>query len=327
MLVSLGTTCKNMNSKTNSAKFAFYYLLGLVALIFTAQSTGMIIFQIINKYIRDVINEYSAIYSDDAMKFAISAIVIAAPIYYVMKSLIMKNLKSGELEKDSQIRKWLSYLVILVSSVVMIGWLIGTINGFLNGELSLKFFLKALVAIVIAAIVFSFYFYDIRRKNAELGVDKIIKFYFYGSLLLIVVSFFASLFVVESPMETRKRKMDERVVNVFSNLDSAVNRFFSEKQKLPESLDDLTKEYSYLQERDLQDPIENKKIEYKIIGDDKYALCALFRTSNKDNENTDPFLYKGIWIHDAGYQCIEQKVTILPKGSFADPINDPSLMK
>ncbi len=35
-------------SNHNSAKYAFFYMLSLVALVFVALSTGMIIFQIIN---------------------------------------------------------------------------------------------------------------------------------------------------------------------------------------------------------------------------------------------------------------------------------------
>ena len=71
-----------MNSNNNGAKFAFFYLLSLVALIFMALSTGMIVFQIINKNLVDIINQYQGRFSDDALKFAISALIIPLPVIF-----------------------------------------------------------------------------------------------------------------------------------------------------------------------------------------------------------------------------------------------------
>ena len=51
----------------HQAKFAFYYMLSLVALVFLAISSGMIVFQIINKSIIDVIDTYNR-YDSGAIK-------------------------------------------------------------------------------------------------------------------------------------------------------------------------------------------------------------------------------------------------------------------
>ena len=84
-----------INKTNNAAKFAFFYMLSLVALIFMALSTGIIIFQIINKHIIDILNEFRGRYSDDAMKFGISALVISAPIFFFTMRQIYKSLFSG----------------------------------------------------------------------------------------------------------------------------------------------------------------------------------------------------------------------------------------
>ncbi|MDP2736291.1 MAG: DUF5671 domain-containing protein, partial [bacterium] len=131
-----------------NAKFAFFYMLSLVALVFTSLSTGMIIFQIINKLIVDDLSLAPGGFSQDALRFAISAIIIAAPIYFILMRLINKNLLSGQMEKESGIRKWLTYFILLVSAVVMIGWFIATIGSFLNGEFTIKFILKSLTSIL-----------------------------------------------------------------------------------------------------------------------------------------------------------------------------------
>ena len=156
-----------MGADKNNAKFAFFYMLSLVALVFVAISVGMIIFQIINKEIVDIINQYSGRYSDSQMKFAISALVVAAPIFYIASRQIFKSLFSGALDEEAGVRRWLTYLILLVAIIVMIGWLIAILNGFLDGELTTKFFFKAIAALLIAGSVFSFYLYDVKRENIK----------------------------------------------------------------------------------------------------------------------------------------------------------------
>ena len=296
------------NTNNNSAKFAFFYMLSLASLVFMSIASGMIIFQIINKNIIDVLEQFRGRYSPDQLKFAISALIISAPIFYVTMSRIYKSLFSGELDKDSEIRKWLTYFILLVSSIVMIGWMIATINSFLDGELTTKFILKSITAIAIAAAVFTFYFYDIKRE-VEIGKkDKVISIYFYASLIAVIAVFAASLFFVESPQETRNRKFDNAILDKFNQIDNAINSYSYENAKLPKSLDELAIEFSYLTEKDLIDAVTKKKFEYKIVSENFYELCAEFLTSNKDDENNRYDYHKERWPHDSGYQCLKQKV-------------------
>ncbi len=297
-----------MDTQNNSAKFAFFYMLSLVALIFTALAAGMIIFQIINKEIVDIISQYSVSFSPDQLKFAISAIIIAAPIYYFTMRQIFKNLYSGALSKDSGIRKWLTYFILFVASVVMLGWLIAVINNFLDGELTTKFILKAMTAMVIAAAIFTFYFYDIKREEPAGKKDKVIRIYFYGSLAAVAAVFIASLFFVESPTETRNRKYDNAILDSFQKIDGALNVYYQDYEKLPAGLEELETEFTYITDKDLENPVTKEKFEYKTISGNKYELCAVFRTSNKSEEAKYYNYFREYWPHDAGYQCLGQKV-------------------
>src|SRR3989339_674147 len=253
--------------KNNAAKFAFFYMLSLVSLIFTALSTGIIIFQFINK-----------------------------------------NLFEGNLDKESGIRKWLTYFIIFISSVVMIGWLIGTVNFFLDGELTIKFILKSITAILISAIIFSFYLYDIKRGEVQKKKDKIVRVYFVVSLVIVIVCFVLSLFIVDSPAETRKKKIDSMILSHFSEIDGAINSYFRDYDRLPESLDTLKGEYDYIRNENLSDPETKEQFGYNAIGE-FYELCANFRKSNLDNTDSDQYSwYNQNWPHDAGWQCIKQKI-------------------
>jgi uncharacterized membrane-anchored protein len=89
------------------------------------------------------------------------------------------NLKTGELKKDSDVRRWLTYFILFISSVVVIGSLIRILNNFLDGALTINFVLKALTVLSIAALIFGFYFYDIKRKEFE--TNKANKIFFIVS--------------------------------------------------------------------------------------------------------------------------------------------------
>ncbi len=300
-----------MEQPNNSAKFAFFYMLSLVALIFMALSTGMIIFQIINKNIVDAASLLPGSFDSGALKFAISSIIIAAPIYYVTVWQINKNLFTGVLNKDSGVRRWLTYFILFAASVVMIGWLIGTIYNYLDGDLTLRFALKSLTSIIIAAAVFTYYFYDIRRDSVINFRNRIIRIYFYGSLAAVLAALISAFFFIPSPSLVRAQKEDSQVLQQFDQIDSAINSYYSENKKLPASLDDLigNKTPMFLQEETLANPFTKQKFDYKLDGQNIYQLCTTFKASNKINDQNGGFYYRNNrWVHDAGYQCLGQRV-------------------
>ena len=306
-----------------NAKFAFFYLLSLVALVFTSISTGMIIFQIVNKTIIDDLSLVPGGFSQEILRFAISAIIIAAPIYFAMMWLINKNLLSAKLERESGVRKWLTYFILLVSAVVMIGWFIATVGSFLNGELTVKFVIKSLSSILISALIFSFYLYDIKREDVTKN-NSIIKVYFFGSMAIVVVALISAFFFIDSPLKVRDQKFDQAIVNKFSQIDNAVNAYYGENKKLPADLNALLNGGStyYLLESDLTDPATGVAFVYKVDTKDSYELCATFKTENKSQANDKSVYTDTRWLHDAGYQCLKQRIATLDNTKGA-PVSVP----
>lgn len=301
-------------NKINSPKFAFYYLLSLVALIFMAIATGQIIFQIINQGLPDIFGQYGTDFSSDVLKFAISAILIASPVFYIVSNLINKHLFRGEIEKDSGIRRWLTYFILLVSAVIIIVFLIVTINNFLDGEWTSKFLLKMLTVIGISAIVFSFYLYDIRRAEVLGNKDRVVKIYFWATLALVVSAFVSALFIVETPTEARNRRIDERIITNFYNIESSINSYYNTNQKLPVSLNDLKKE-SVVSDS-LIDPGTREMFEYLPGNGMDYQLCANFRTDNKNSRDAAYQYLDENKRHLQGRQCLDFK-------AYSDNLKEP----
>lgn len=295
--------------QNNAAKFAFFYMLSLVSLAFTAISCGQVVFQIINKKFPDVVNPYLHQFDSGNLKFAIAAIIIAAPIYYFISWQISKNLYSGALAKDAGVRRWLTYFILFVASVTIIGWLIGVIFNYLDGELTVKFILKSVTAIIIAAIVFSYYLYDIRREEFVGKKDRVVQAYFYATAVLVLAALAVAFYYAPSPAETRNIRKDQEIINHFNQIDGAINGYLQQEKKLPKTLEDLTVDRRFLIESDIKDPVSGEQFEYNIVRErEQYKLCATFLTDNR-NKNDIQYNYDGErWPHEAGRQCLLQRV-------------------
>lgn len=287
----------------HNAKYAFYYLLSLVALIFMTISIGMIGFEIVNQLVKDALSGAGGS-SDDALKFAISALFIAAPVFYLMSTLINKGLKKGELDKNSPVRRWLTYFIILVSSVIILGVFIGVINNFLSGELSWRFVYKAIIMLLLAGGVFSYYFYDVKRTKVEV-TGLVLKIFFWSSIGIVTAVFITAWFFVESPQVARAKRLDQLVVTNIQNIESAVNSYYVKNKTLPASLNQIEADADlYLDPKVLADPETGAPISYNKTGAESFQLCAYFRTDNKDEIGIAVDYSSPQKRHFAGYQCL-----------------------
>lgn len=293
--------------KHDSAKYAFFYLLSLVGLVFMAVASGMVIFQVINKYIPDAINQYSGSFSPELLKFAIAALIIASPIYYITSRYLYQSLYKGELDKDAGVRKWLTYFILLVNIIIMIIWLITLIMSLLDGELTTKVALKTLTILVICGSIFSFYLYDIKRQVVANVKSNVFRIYLFASLVAVLAIFATSLFLLESPTVTRNRKLDSQIISNFSSIESMITQYYSNHDALPADLVALKSEFNYLNDNELKNPISGVMYEYKIVDSDNYQLCTDFLTTTDNQDRT--YYYDPMWSHKDGYQCFTRKVT------------------
>lgn len=293
-----------MTLGAGQAQYAFFYCLALVSLILTATAIGSVFFQWINKSIEDGVREYRGGFEPNALKFAISAILIAGPVYFFTTFKINRALFKGDLPAESGIRRWLSYFILFVSSVVTIGYLIGILFSFLDGEITLKFILKALTALMISNTVFAYYFYDIKRKKVIKVKDRVIKLFLGFAVLICVISLVIAFAIGESPGLTRARKQDEKTLSSIQSLERYVERYYHDYGELPGSLDDLSHVEPYKHE------VSDEDIEYRVLGTHKYQLCGEFNNSS-DIYFEAGYLYKNLdkrWRHEQGRFCFEREV-------------------
>ncbi|MDP3975352.1 MAG: DUF5671 domain-containing protein [bacterium] len=294
-----------MSNQHSTAKYVFYYLLILISLGFASIGIGQIIWQVINSLFPETTYTYDTFFSQDVLRFGLSSVIIAGPLYWYMSYLTNKDLESGKLRPDSALRKWMTYLILLASSLVVLGFLIGLLNSFLAGELTVKFILKALAAIILAGAIFLYYLHDIRR--VDLKRDQLIIWFGRGAALLMISGVILGFFFIDSPAKARALREDQERLNRLQNISYQVEDFYRTEEKLPKSFDELK---NRLTPRDLVDPVSEESFEYKPLNAKNYQLCAVFAFSNREGEmSAAPWGYPAPnWFHDAGRYCFDHKV-------------------
>ncbi len=147
-----------------SAREAFIYMLLFLCLYWSAWSFGELLFDFINRWLPDALQQY---YATDvsSVRRATASLIVAFPVYFWLTMMTAGWIRRDPEKKASKIRKWLTYLTLFVAAGVIIGDLITLIYNLLAGELTLRFILKVLTVLLIAGLIFGYYLWDLRKEE------------------------------------------------------------------------------------------------------------------------------------------------------------------
>lgn len=150
-----------------SARVAFLYLLFFIMLAIVAWSLGSLLFAMINSAFPDVAqnNDYLSTRTERQIRSGVSGLIVGAPIFFFLARLLSKARKKDPELQRSQIRKWLTYLTLVVAGATLVGDAISLVYNLLDGELSTRFTLKSLVIALIAGSIFIYFLKDAERDD------------------------------------------------------------------------------------------------------------------------------------------------------------------
>ncbi len=152
---------------TRSREF-FLYGLMFITLYIAAFSLGGLLFQLINLYLPDAavqFNSYSMTHARDLLRGFASSLIVSGPVFFWLIMKLRREQTTQPALAVSPLRKWLTYLTLLVASVVAIADVIGIVNGFLGGELASRAFAKMVSVLIIAAAGLTYFLSDVRDKK------------------------------------------------------------------------------------------------------------------------------------------------------------------
>lgn len=152
-----------------SARDAFMYLLLFGMLYVSAFSFGGLLFDFINLAFPNEASPRLEQFVYASIRRSVSALVVAFPLFVFLSLRLAKELAADPARRTSAVRRWLTYLTLLIAASVMAGDLIALIYSLLSGELTLRFVLKVLVIAAIVGAVFGYYLRSLRNDDEALA--------------------------------------------------------------------------------------------------------------------------------------------------------------
>ena len=294
----------------NVPRDLFLHLLAIVTLYWSSIAFVTLMWQYINHFLPDVLNNFFGALNEP-MRFAVASLIIVFPVFILVSKYLNKIYRKEYAVRESKIRKWLIYLTLFIASIIIIVDLITVINTFLGGEITLKFILKALSIILVAGLVFGYYLDDVKRETPT----NLAKPFAIVAGIIVLIGVVGAFFIIGSPATVRLTQLDQQKIGDLQGIQWQVVNYWQSKEKLPDSLDDLRDSISgYTIPSDLQ---TGKPHEYRIVDGENlsFELCATFNKEGNDQYGqVRPVSIpsKGItmdnWQHPAGRTCFERTI-------------------
>ena len=157
--------------RSGSAKDAFLYLLSFSMLATWTIGLGSVMFTLIDRWIRDPLSPANNYYSGGYYQIAdsLACMIVAFPIYLLTMRTILREVGLHPEKLESAVRKWLTYIALLIAAGVVVGDLITFLTYFLRGELTGRFIAKTSVVLAIAGGVFWYYLGSLQKGAGAAG--------------------------------------------------------------------------------------------------------------------------------------------------------------
>ncbi len=294
-----------MNPTKTTAKDFFLNLGAIVALYTVAISLINLLFTVINRAYPQTTNNGYYYVSSSTISWPVATLIIFFPVFVLLMWLLEKGYVGEPEKRNLGVKRWLTYITLFVAGVAMAVDLVTVLYYFIDGQdLTAAFLLKVLVVLVVTGLIFFYYISEIRSKLNSSSR----KIWVIVAAVVILASIVWGFYVLGSPRTQRLYKYDEQKINDLMNLNSSVQSYYSQKNTLPNSIQDLSAlNYYYIQ----NDPQSGKPYEYQKTGNTSYKICAEFNEDSKQNNSPNIYMrpvgYTS-WTHPAGHYCFDEVV-------------------
>jgi hypothetical protein len=288
-----------------SSRDAFLYLLSFSTLATWAGALGSMLFRFIERWLPDPVAPGYAYNLRSAVTWQMASIAVAFPIFLLVMRTILHEAQGQPERLESGVRKWLTYIALLLTAGAMICDLIWFVNYFLAGELTSRFFLKALTVMLICGAIFAYHLGSLRwDRHTDVGRARARSFRFgIGSVAAVAVSFSIGLGIAGTPSKQRHIEADNKRIQDLRGITFAVNSWYRRTQwqasprALPQNLSELVGKGVLASQ--ILDPETNAPYEYRVQSDRIYELCATFSGATEANHIPGT----RFWQHGAGRAC------------------------
>lgn len=282
------------------------HLLNTITLYISTFSFLNLVFDYINYAFPDKLNLYNPA---DSIRWTLSLFIIIFAVFLWTSRFMEKDLAQNPIKNDLKIRRWLIYLTIFLAALLLIGDLVALIYNFLNGDLTTPFVLKILCVFTVGGVAFWYYLYDLKKNPGEFSPKA--KAVVWISIIAAIAVISYGFYLAGSPFKQRLVKFDSQRTSDLQIIQSQIIYYWQQKNKLPQSLNDLNDSISGFSAP--SDPDTNQPYDYRALASLSFELCANFALSSDESTNVQqryvtPYGTRDNWNHGAGHICFSRSI-------------------
>jgi hypothetical protein len=294
-----GTAIPPGGGRIEAAKDAFLYLLAFITLGIWTVQLGSLFFTAIDHRFPNPSFDYTATtwsvgqFADD-----LASVIVAFPLFLFVTRGILRGLERQPERFESSVRKWLTYLALVITASCMIADVVTLFAYFLRGDLNTRFVLKVLTVLIIAGGVFAYYLDSLHRDRSAPARNRWFAIAAIGAVASGVIVGFIH---IGSPAGQRAASQDARRLSDLSSIAQGLHStWLSHHQSdiaLPATIQELERT-GIGPGVSLRDPVTGRIYEYALSRAANYRLCATFA---RPSPSGVPIL----WHHPAGHSCFD----------------------
>lgn len=301
--------------ENHTAKHFVLQLSSLISLYLSLSFLVVLAFGVINLIYPDPALPYETESSLESVRIGIAVLIVFFPVYLALTRVVNRSRRTNSGGSYLSITKWLIYLSLLVSGLVLLADLVTVIMTFLNGELTARFILKAITVLVVVGAAFYYYILDARGYWMQKEKRSLI----FGACAIVAVVGMIILGVskIDTPTVVREQKLDDRQIEDLRIIQGYVQQYYVLNKALPDNLEVVE---GGAQNIELPTAPEDRPSYRYNKTNDGFELCATFMqpsVSNRYSEYYYPIEEKGMirnpenWQHGEGEVCFKRVVTPL----------------
>ncbi len=294
-----GRAVPNGGGRIEAAKDAFLYLLAFITLGTWAIQLGALLFTAIDRTFPNPAVDYTnATWVTTMLANELASIMVAFPLFLLVTRGIVGGVQRQPERLESPVRKWLTYIALVITASTMIVDVVTFLAYFLRGDLSPRFVLKIVTVLVIAGGVFAYYLDSLRREKVMSSRNRLFAF---AALAFVGFGIVVGFVQIGSPAVQRAGSEDAHRLFDLSSLAQGLHRRWLSRSRgqqefvLPMTIQDVQRTAVGGTARIL-DPVSGQRYEYTPLQGMAYRLCATFARPSAIDVPIQ-------WRHAAGHVC------------------------
>lgn len=148
---------------------AFEHILMFVSLYLLSTSIGLTLHFYVDKWFPGISNKsYSSDLNSWDLKLLrgyLASLIVSFPLFAYFFLKVSQRTQKYPLIRQLRARKFLIYLTLIITFLIVIGNVISIVYEFINGNVTLNFILHFIITVGISSIIFSYYIAQVKEDE------------------------------------------------------------------------------------------------------------------------------------------------------------------